>query len=492
MKNAWRETMDAVQAQKRLIGFIRKNELIKVSNRLILGCSGGADSTAMVWLFARIRHILNVSLLAVHVNHQLRGEESDKDQEAVRELCMQQNIPLIIRSVEVPKSGNLENESRKLRFGVFREVQQNYECDRIVLAHHLDDQAETVLMNLFRGSGISGMAGIKPLSGTVIHPMLCFSRRELESLLSNENIPWRTDKSNLDPGFSRNRLRLNLIPQIQTEYNPQLSEHLARQAEIFYQAELLLVERTAKQYKRILLDSTPQSTTLALKPLLKLKTAERYYLYRMIFRQLSERENDFLSIHNQAIEDILKAEGSKTLNLPHGIKIYKLYEELVFSSAGEHADNLPEALEIGAERARAVFGDYRFQFKYLRILPKTEPEELGRFKIIIDADAIRYPFKIRLREPGDRFIPFGMTGFKRLKEFFIDEKVPKFERDLIPIFEDGEKLFWVVGHRVDNRVRYNENSTRFLEIIAEPTQEKPNRAANRKKNPRGNDESDEL
>lgn len=483
--------MDAVQAQKRLIGFIRKNELIKVSDRLILGCSGGADSTAMLWLFARIRSILNVSLLAVHVNHQLRGAESDKDQEAVRELCLQQNIPLIIRRVDVPISGNLENEARKLRFEVFSEVMQNYKYDRIVLAHHLDDQAETVLMNLFRGSGISGMAGIKPISGNIIHPLLCFTRMELENLLQSQGVCWRTDQSNQDPGFNRNRLRLELIPQLRSEYNPQLNEHLARQAEIFFQAEQLLSERTAKQYKRIMLESTPQRIILALLPLIKLKPVERYYLYRMVFRQLSGQENDFMSLHHQAIEDVLRAEGSKSLDLPHGIKIYKLYEELVFSAGAEPEASHPDMLEIEAERARAVFGDYRFQFRYLRILPK-ETEELGKYRIILDADAVQYPLKIRFRKPGDRFIPFGMKRFKRLKEFFIDEKVPKFERDSVPIFEDGEKLLWVVGYRMDNRVRHHECSTRYLEIIAEPTQEKPKRAANRKKNSRGNDESDEL
>lgn len=484
MKNAWSETMDAVQAQKRLIGFIRKNELIKVKDRLILGCSGGADSTAMLWLFARIRSILNVSLLAVHVNHQLRGAESEKDQETVRELCLQQNIPLIIRKVEVPRSGNLENEARKLRFEVFTEVKVNYNYDRIVLAHHQDDQVETVLMNLFRGSGISGMAGIKPLSGNVIHPLLCFTRPELENLLQNQGLPWRTDQSNLDTGFNRNRLRLDLIPQLQREYNPQLNEHLAKQAEIFYQADMLLAGRTVKHYKRILLESTPQRICLALMPLIKLKPVERYYLYRMVFRQLSGQENDFMSMHHQAIEEILRAEGSKSLDLPHGIKIYKLYEELVFSKGAEAEASPPEALEIGADRARAVFGDYRFQFRYLRILPK-ETEELGKYRIILDADAVQYPLKIRFRKPGDRFIPFGMEQFKRLKEFFIDEKVPKFERDSIPIVEDGEKLVWVVGYRMDNRFRHHEGSSRYLEISAEPTQESPNRAANRKKNSKG-------
>jgi len=484
--------MDVKQAIKRLMGYIRQHELLNPGDRVILGVSGGADSTAMLLLFSQIRYLLNLQLLTVHINHQLRGADSDHDQEAVKKLCYELNIPLIIRKVSLPKDGNLENEARKKRMEIFQQMMQLYQYRKVLLAHHQHDQAETVLLNLMRGSGVTGMAGIKPVSGHILHPMLCFSRKEIEELLQTAKLTWQTDSSNLDKGFSRNRVRHELIPTMRDAYNPQIVEHLVMQAEIFRQTEEIMLDRTRLQFKRIVIDINEEQAMLSLPLLRKLKPIERYYIYRKAIHKLSGVDSDFMSAHHLAIESVLAAGGSKKLDLANGILITKLYEELLIS--WKRTEETPEEkeVEIDAERARVVFGHYRFQFKYLRTHPRIQEEGMNKYRVLIDADAITYPFKIRYRMPGDRFIPFGMEQFKRLKEFFIDEKVPKYERDLVPLLDDGEKIFWVVGHRLDNRVRYHEGSSRYLEITVEPTQENPKRAANRKKNARGSDESDEL
>lgn len=484
--------MDVKQAVKRLMGYIRQHELLSPGDRVILGVSGGADSTAMLLLFSQIRYLLNLQLLTVHINHQLRGADSENDQEAVKKLCYELNIPLIIRKVTLPDGGNLENEARKKRMEIFRQMMQLYQYGKVLLAHHQHDQAETVLLNLMRGSGLTGMAGIKPVSGHILHPMLCFNRSEIEDLLQAANITWQTDASNLDKGFSRNRVRHDLIPMMREGFNPQLVEHLVMQAEIFGQAEEIMQDRTRQHFKRVLIDISDDQAVLSLPLLKKLKPIERYYIYRKAIHKLSGVESDFMSAHHLAIESVLTAGGSKKLYLANGIVITKLYKELLISQNKAETEPQEKEVEIDAERARVVFGHYRFQFKYLRTHPRMADEGVNKYRVLLDADAIKYPFKIRYRMPGDRFIPFGMEQFKRLKEFFIDEKVPKYERDLVPILDDGEKLFWVVGHRLDNRVRYHEGSSRYLEITVEPTQESPKRAANRKKNARGNDESDEL
>ena len=466
--------MVIADALKRISENIKHNRLINSGDKVILTCSGGADSSAMLLLFSRLRHSLNISLLAVHVNHQLRGEASQNDELAVKELCLQLNIPLIIRKIVIPTTGNLESQARKLRFDVFGQILQNYHFNKVLLAHHRDDQAETVLLNLFRGAGVGGMAGIKPIADGIVHPMLCFTRQEIEELLISQAIPWRTDSTNTDNSFSRNRLRNDLIPRIKQDYNPTVVQRIAQQAEIFNQADLLLRARAKLQLKRITLESLPHKLVLSLPALQKLSSVEQYYRY------ISNMESDFMTAHFEAIADILAANGSKEIIIAHDVKVRKLYEELIFYLKEELADSDTSPLEIDTDRALAVYGDYRFSFKYLRVFPKDIIVNEGLYHILIDADKISYPFQIRFRQAGDRFIPFGMSHFKRLKEFFIDEKVPKYERDLVPIFDDGEKLFWIVGHRIDDRVRYDTSSTRYLQIIAEPTNEKPKRAANRK------------
>jgi len=324
--------------------------------------------------------------------------------------------------------------------------------------------------------------------------MLCFSRADLESVLTEAKVPWQTDRSNLDNSFSRNRMRNDLIPKLMNEYNPAVKQHLNNLADIFLQADSLLLERTKKQLKRVTLDTLTGKIILELSAVQKLLPIERYYIMRLIFRKLCGNEVDFMGAHYTAVEEVLFSQGSKKLALPHGVNVKKLYEELVFYTGD---DTLPapesEFIEIDADRARAVYGDYRFSFKFLKVIPKEAIADEVTYNILIDADKIHYPFRIRFRKPGDRFIPFGMNQFKRLKEFFIDEKVPKYDRDLLPILDDGEILFWIVGYRIDNRVRRDETSTRYLQISAEPITMKPNRAAKKKKKEkRGNDESDEL
>ncbi|MDD4309147.1 MAG: tRNA lysidine(34) synthetase TilS [Candidatus Cloacimonetes bacterium] len=473
--------MDFASAQKKLTDYIKHKHLINSGDKVIITCSAGADSTALLVLLSSLRHSLNISILAVHVNHQLRGRESQNDEDAIRQLCLSLNVPLIIRKISIPSQGNLESLARSLRFEVFYSVLHSYKFDKILLAHHKNDQAETVLFNMFRGSGLGGMAGIKPIYEKVVHPMLCFTHAEIESILIAKNITWCEDASNNDNNFSRNRLRNDLIPKIAKEYNPAIVERLARQAEIVNQADKLLKERSKLQFKRISIDVLPHKVILDLAALLKLSSVEQYYIFRQAFRTVCGLENDFLTSHSEAIEDILASQGCKELILSHGVKVRKLYDELIFYLKDDEATLSTVELEIDADRARAVYGDYRFSFKYLKVLPKDIEPQNGEYQILVDADKVNYPFKIRCRHLGDRFIPFGMTNFKRLKEFFIDEKVPKFDRDFVPILDDGEKIFWIVGHRIDNRVRYDENSSHYLQIIAESTAEKPKRAANRKK-----------
>jgi tRNA(Ile)-lysidine synthase len=475
---------------KRLMEYLEREQILCTGEKLLLAVSGGADSTAMLYFYHRLRFVLNVTLLAVHVNHQLRGESSDLDEQGVRQLCQKLNIPLIVRTIDLPGDRDLENRAREARFEIFSHIMKSYHFDKVLLAHHKWDLAETVLLNLFRGAGLSGMAGIKPKQGKVLHPLLCFKPEELKDMLVQLQIPWREDASNLQTKFTRNRIRHDLIPLLEKDYNPQLRDKLAEEANILNQADRYISERALRRYKKICLDNSNQRIVLSLPDLLKAPDIEHFYILREAYRQVSGQQQDFFLANLREIQGIFSAAGSKYVSLPHGTFAIKRYQELVFSSNPEEVQpENAEALSIEPERSRAVHMDYRFRFKYLRVLPQDHTEYQGH-RAIIDADKIKGGFTIRSRRPGDRFMPLGMQSFKKIKDFFIDEKVAKYDRDLIPIFEDGEKIFWICGHRIDERVRYTKATTRFLMIEAVSLINKQNRAANRKK--RGYDEFDEL
>lgn len=463
--------------------------LIASGDKLVLGISGGADSTALLYLITRLRYVYNLSLLAVHVNHQLRGEASDADEKTVKSLCVSFNVPLIIRKILLEPGADLENRARSARFEVFHNVLDNYRFHKIVLGHHKWDQAETMLLNLIRGAGLTGLSGIKPLQDRICHPLLIFSPEELKELLKEQNITWCEDETNRQNHFTRNRLRNELIPLIQKDFNPQFKERLVEEAKIISEADAYIKERALRKYKKVALDISKERVILSLPDIIKAPNIEQYYLMRFAYQALSNVELDFMSAHFKEIQGILGSEGSKYISLPRGIFVKKQYQELIFSTVARDVQANPaEELVIEAERSRAVHMDHRYSFKYIKVLPANF-QELDRKHAIIDADKLCGNILIRSRRDGDRFIPLGMKDFKKLKDFFIDEKVPKYDRDLVPLFADGEKLFWICGHRIDNRVKVDESTTRYLMIVAEPLKQKPKRASRIK---RGLYEFDEL
>jgi len=464
--------------------------LIASGDKLLLGISGGADSSALLYLFSRLRYLHNLSLLAVHVNHQLRADASDADEKHVKELCVRLNVPLIIRKLNLTPGADLENRARIARFEAFHNVLKSYRFQKIVLGHHKWDQAETVLLNLLRGSGLSGLSGIRGLQDKICHPLLIFSPEELKKLLTEQSIVWREDESNFQNQYTRNRLRNELIPKLQDEYNPQVKDKLCDAAAIISKADIYIRERAQRKYKKLLLVISKEQLILSLPDLIRAPDIEQYYIMRFAYQAIAGVELDFLSTHVREIKGIMFAEGSKYISLPHGVYVRKQYQELIFSSQClDHNPGPAQELIIEPERARAVHMDHRFSFKYLKVLPH-DYKELDKNHAMIDLDKLTGSILIRSRKEGDRFMPLGMKDMKKLKDFFIDEKVAKYDRDLVPIFADGEKLIWVCGHRIDERVKVDKSSSRFLMIKAEPLTSKPRRAASRLK--RGNYEFDEL
>ncbi|MDD5624472.1 MAG: tRNA lysidine(34) synthetase TilS [Candidatus Cloacimonetes bacterium] len=462
------------QSLAKLKSYIREKHLFSAEAKLLLGVSGGSDSVALLYLFSLLRSEIDITILAVHINHQLRGEESEADAVLVRDLCQKLGVPLIVRKINL--TDRSENQARNKRFEAFLQVLDAYRFDYIVTGHHNNDQTETMLLNLFRGAGLSGLAGLRPRSGKVLHPLLCFSKKELQDLLVEAQIPWREDSSNQELSYRRNWIRHQLLPLLEQEINPQISTSLGSQAEIFADAEDMILRRMKSLLKKVVLKEDNRKVILSLPVLKHYSKLEQYYILREVIAEISGSRRDFFAHNFENIRSLFETDGSKKVSLNNGLEACKQYNELIIRHSEEPL-LVPEPIVVEEDRSRVVWGDYRFSFKLLKVLPDRYSND--PLKVYLDADKIKYPFVIRSRQPGDRFMPFGMQQMVKLKDFLINCKVPKFERDYIPIFDDGEKIFWVTGKRLDQRVAIDENSTRFLHITAEKILDKQLRPANR-------------
>lgn len=453
---------------------------ITQSMKLVIAVSGGADSIALLHLIHSLRTDLRLSLLAVHINHHLRGDDSDADEVFVRKLCDYLNVNCIIKHVHFKTESDLENQARNARLEILHKILKSYKFDKIVLAHQKNDQTETILMNLIRGAGITGMGGMKPVTDFIIRPLLPFSRNEIENWLTANKIEWRLDKSNNQNRFTRNRVRSELVPWLQNNMNHSITDKLLMQSAIFQEADDFFKKHVKKLYKKSVLEETDTHVTVDLFFIKQLTKIEQFYLLRACYSIVSRTEQEFFMHSFNEICRLFNTEGSKKTHLAHGVIVLKEYNELTITSIDPNNRSYDtKELIIDEERTHFVFYNWRFTLKYLKSLPINLTTTKQIHNAFIDLNKISSPLRLRGRQPGDRFMPLGMSSEKKLKEFFIDEKVSKFERDSIPILVDKEKIIWVVGYRLDARAGCNEDSHRILHISVEPVKSGRKRAANR-------------
>ena len=462
--------------------YIEDNRLLEKRSKLLVGFSGGPDSTALLLALLMIKDSLDLSLLIGHVNYNLRGKESDADEAFVREFCFSHNLCLVIKSVHLDSKANFEASARDVRMNYFQALLKDYKLDYIALGHNQGDNAETVMMNLIRGSGITGLRGILPKSNTIIRPLLGFTRKEIYTFLTEEGIEWREDLSNQESNYTRNKVRNDLFPWINENMNPTVSEKLVSLSSLMIETEEFIEEYIERSFKRYLLRQTEDRITLSIKVLNTTKKIIRYYVFKRCMLLLANVESDVYQNNITEIENILNSDGSKMLNLPNKIYVLKEYDNLIFTTKNPvlSKNKMPDAKTLETIRPRFSFGEYRVKMKKIKKLPSDKVLSSNSNLIFLDYDKLEFPLIIRNRDSGDRFIPFGLSGFKKLKDFFIDEKVSKFDRDKIPVFTDSKKIIWIGGMRIDNRVAIDNNTTNILKIELEKVSNKKMRSAERK------------
>jgi tRNA(Ile)-lysidine synthase len=447
---------------------------------VLVAVSGGADSTCLLDLFHRLREESPFDLAVAHLNHSLRGEESDRDEEFVRSLAGRLGLPFHVRrlppgSLRSSEEG-LEASARRVRYAFLAEIARGTGARRVALGHTRDDQAETFLLRLVRGSGSRGLAGIYPVvEGLFIRPLLRVDRSDVEAHLRKRGLPWRVDSTNADPARTRNRIRARLLPLIREELNPEIVRALDRTATILREEEAYLDEATRHVARRLLRRQSP-GAMLSIPALRVLHPALRRRLLRLAMDEARGREGapaapspGFDSV--EALEDLVR-EGrhGAAITLGPGLEARVLYSDLALLdtlSARALEGEIP--LPVPGEAALPGLG-LRLRAREVEASGIGDPRDrAGSERALLDADALPGPLVVRSRLPGDAFRPLGSSGEAKLKSYLIDRKVPRPARERVPLVVSGSRIAWVVGFQIDDRYKVTPATRRIL-VLSKETQ----------------------
>ncbi|MGE5791029.1 MAG: tRNA lysidine(34) synthetase TilS [Syntrophaceae bacterium] len=450
--------------------------MLRKGDHVLVGLSGGADSVALLAALNHLRPACGIALTAAHFNHKTRASESDRDEAFVRTLCKSIGVALICGSLENakrPRGVSLEDYLRRNRYEFLEKARQKAAATRIALGHHRGDQAETVLMNAIRGAGLNGLSGIPPVrnAGTLIRPLIDCSRREIVDFLAAEGLSFVDDSSNTDERFLRNRIRFNLLPELEKRYNPSISETLCRLADVIRTENDYMKDQARIRLSRWREGRGPDKPLeIPIAELMGLHPALQRRVILEIARDLSAADAPIGLEHVEAVLDMAGGENpGGSLDLPGGLRVGRTYGSLEFrrvSRSGGRRGTAPDEskkpfrFEVPIPgTVRIPGGTMSIRFRELKRVPSVLPTER---KAYLDMERIEFPLVVRSVLPGDRIQPLGMKGTRKLKSVFIDEKIPREHRGRIPVVADGISVLWVPGVRLSERVRVGKGSKRIL------------------------------
>ncbi len=425
----------------RFLAFIRQHHLFEPSDKVLLTVSGGRDSVLMTYLF----NSASLNFGIAHCNFSLRAHESDEDQEFVKELALGFNVPFFNTRFETEayaENNHISTQiaARQLRYSWFEKIRKENQYQYIAVAHHQSDATETVLLNLVRGTGISGLHGILPKRGTVIRPLLFLSGTEVRELIALHHLPYREDSSNLSAKYARNKIRLKVIPVLK-ELNAGLEITFAENSRRFAEIEEFLHNQVLALRKDLFKVTSPDEITIPLHPLKELKP-----LKLLLFELF--RPHDF---SETTISDLIRAWGGQPGKIfessTHTLLLDR--EQLILKK--KLSSETPDVPIF--EQSRSVsWKNSTFTCSFSdpgQVHIETDPG-IAYF----DEGLLQFPLKLRLWRKGDYFYPFGMKGKKKLSDYFTGLKLSLFRKENIPVLENGNgDILWIAGYRSDNRYR---------------------------------------
>jgi tRNA(Ile)-lysidine synthase len=432
---------------ERVLKKIKEENLLVGGEKLVIAFSGGPDSVFLLEMLIQLKKIYNFDFVLAHINHLLRGEESDGDEEFVRKLGEKLEIPVFIKRADINKISKergigLEEAGREVRYEFFDEILEKINGDKVVLAHNKDDQIETFLFRLIRGTSIEGLEGISWKREKYIRPILDIYKKEIMDYLNSNGIPYKVDSTNLESDYTRNSIRLELIPFIEKRYNTNFKEKIFSLIEEIRDVNNLL----SVDYKEYMIGQTLDEK--------RLLEEEKFIQKKILTHFLNSYSISVSRNKIEAIVNILGSGGTKKISLD---KIYTLKKEYGKISVERNEKNCGENFEELELKVpgQIVFGDY---------LLKAEISEIsnGNYEFstnLKEGDLLQ----VRTKRDGDRIIPVGMKNLKKIKDIFINEKIPREEREKVPIVVKDNKIVWIAGVRGSEDFK-NNHKEKFVRL----------------------------
>ena len=479
--------------------FIRKYGMIEKDDVVIAGVSGGADSVCLLFILCALRNKIGFQVMACHVNHGIRGTEADADEAFVKELCRQLNVPsrFFHKNVELiarKRKQSSEEAGRAVRREAFEAMCREDGGTKIATAHHRDDNAETVLLNIARGTGLKGLCGIRPVQEKWIRPLLGLDREQIESFMTEQGITWCTDATNEEDAYTRNRIRHNILPVLRNQVNEGVVRHLEELSvqaqevweylekgteaawgqcvEIPGQEEREEKSRTLEHVRGTGVDrvcSRCESLHIDGDRLKQEPPAVQKMLVKECLASVRGSEKDIGAVHLRAVIELFDRQCGRTLDLPGNVTAERTYRGVVISRRSEQGRaaaqedeirlNIPgnTSLPDGIHKAACRFVDVSEAGKAKEIPQKS-------YTKWIDYDIIKCNLSVRTRHSGDYLVVDDKGSRQKLKSWFINEKIPQKERDEMLLVADGQHIVWIPGHRMSRACQISNRTEKILEI----------------------------
>lgn len=474
---------------QRIITFCEEQHMLEEGDGIILGLSGGADSVCLLMAFLELRRKWRLKILAVHVHHGIRGEHADRDAAFARSLCERHQVEYVEERVDIPQMAkeqqmSEEEAGRHARYHCFYRLLVERGCQKIAVAHHKNDQAETMLFHMARGTGIDGLTGMRPVSGKVIRPLLVVSRQEIEHILAERGVGYCSDATNADIAYTRNYIRHEVIPRM--EYvNAEAVSHIAALADKLWAAQDYLQDNIESAFLACRSGGRKTGVTLDLPEFIGLHSYMKQAVIRRTFEELSHSLKDIGEVHVKAVLQLTESQPGRRCMLPYGIMVWRGAGELYFQRdtgepvAGDTVIKTTCSDVSQTERAESAcvicVGTmetgrlYTFLAQDAVITARVteeKPEIFGKknYTKYFDCDKIKDNLVLRHPEPEDYLVIDSEGHKKKLNRYFVDEKVPVYVRGSQIVLAEGHHILWVPGYRMSEAYKVTKETGGVLEL----------------------------
>lgn len=441
--------------------YIDKYHMLDKSDKVIAGVSGGADSICLLFMLMKMQKEVDFALTAVHIHHGLRGSSADADENYVKQICEMHGVELRVYHEDAGAYAkrygiSLEEAGRELRRQCFLATFEECNGTKIALAHHQNDNAETLLWNLCRGTGLKGLGGMAPKNGIWIRPLLCLKRDNVESYLKERGISYCTDETNFEDDFTRNRIRNHILPYLQENVNTRSVEHMAQTMEQMRLLQEYVQEQADSFRKESTQDRGAEGLLLVKEKYGVIPKALKPQILYGIIRQAVQKEKDIEMVHLKMLDQLMTRQVGKEVHLPYGLVAQRCYEGLLFYQEDYKCGGKEASKEVAEEvEMKCNIFDKTIDMTIFPEIPYTK---------WFDYDIIKNTVQIRHRQPGD-YISIDSKGSRqKLKQYFINMKIPQSEREQIWVVADGPHIMWVVGYRQNQMYQVTDHTKRILEI----------------------------